>query len=136
VAGRREDFQAIGVELVAVSMSPPAGVAAYLAAHPGPVPILADPERQLYAALGLGRTTWLRLLRPAVVWKYLKMIGRGSKVRRVPAGEDPLQLGGDFLLGPDRRVLWAYPSTDPTDRPSAEATLAAVRALVPATPSP
>ena len=136
MAGRREDFQTIGVELVAVSMSPPVGVAAYLAVHPGPVPIFADPERQLYVALGLGRTTWLRLLRPAVVWKYLKMIVRGGKVRRVPVGEDALQLGGDFLVGPDRRVLWAYRSADPTDRPSADAILAAVRALVPAAPPP
>ena len=118
-----------------MSMTSPAGVAAYLAAHPIAVPVLADPGRQLYAALGLGRTTWGRLMRPGLVWKYLKMVVRGGKVRRVPAGEDPLQLGGDFLLGPDRRVLWSHRSADPTDRPSADAILATVRTLVPA-PTP
>jgi AhpC/TSA antioxidant enzyme len=126
VAGRIDDFRRAGVDVIAISMSPPKGVAAYLAEHPSVVPILSDPDRRLYTALGLGRTTWARLLRPAVVWKYLKMILRGGKVRRVPEGEDALQLGGDFLLDRDRRILWAHRGADPTDRPAVTEILQAI----------
>jgi AhpC/TSA antioxidant enzyme len=104
--------------VVAVSMGPPEGVARYSAEHRLAVPLFADPERKLYAALGAGRTSWGRLLRPGLVWKYLRLIVRGWKVRRVPEGEDALQLGGDFLFVGDRQLRWAYRSTDPTDRPS------------------
>jgi hypothetical protein len=99
-------------------MGTPDGLARYLADHPTTVSVLADPGRKLYAALAVGRTSWGRLLRPGLIWKYLKMIARGGKLRRVPEGEDALQLGGDFLIAGDRHLLWAYRSTDPTDRPS------------------
>jgi hypothetical protein len=131
VADRLEDFRRVGVDVLAVSMSQPAGVAMYLANHPMPVPVLADPDRRLYAALELGRTTWARLLRPSLLWKYLKLIARGGKVRRIPEGEDALQVGGDFLVLPDRQVVWAYRGTDPTDRPSVDRILQAIRESIP-----
>jgi AhpC/TSA antioxidant enzyme len=130
VAGRLTEFRELGVGVVAVSMSSPDGVARYVANQHVPVPVLADPERKLYAALGIGRTTWLRLLRPGLVWKYIKLIARGGKVRRIPEGEDALQLGGDFLLGGDCRVLWAYRSADPADRPSVDEMLRVARTAV------
>src|SRR5262249_49101537 len=101
-------------------MSRPEGVARYLAEKPLPFPLLADPNRSGYSALGLGRTTWGRFLRPGVLWRYTKFVLRGAKIRRIPEGEDALQTGGDFLVGPDRRRLWAYTSPDPTDRPTVE----------------
>jgi alkyl hydroperoxide reductase subunit AhpC len=130
VAARHEDFRQAGVQVVAVSMSPADGVARYLDTHSLPVPLVADPDRKLYSALGLGRTSWARLLRPGLIWKYLKLIARGGKVRSVPRGEDPLQLGGDFLIDRDRRVLWAYRSADPADRPTVDELLRVARTAV------
>ena len=118
MAERYPEFQTLGVGVVAVSMSRSEGVARYLAQRPLPFPLLADPDRRAYAALGLGRTTWGRLLRPGVLWRYVKAVLRGGRLRRVPEGEDPLQTGGDFLVGGHRRLLWAYTSPDPTDRPT------------------
>ena len=124
MAKHAEQFRAKGVDVVAVSMSRPEALGRYLAERPLPVRFFADPDRKLYAALGLTRTTWARLLRPRVVWRYIKMIVQGARVRRVPEGEDALQLGGDFLVGSDGRVLWEYRSKDPTDRPPVEQLLA------------
>lgn len=117
----------MGVGVVAVSMSRPDGVARSLAERPLPFPLLADPDRRAYAAFGLGRTTWARIARPDVLWRYAGFVLRGAKVRRVPEGEDPLQTGGDFLIGPDRRLAWAYTSPDPTDRPAVDLLLAEAR---------
>jgi hypothetical protein len=136
VASRLEDFRRLGVGVVAVSMSRPDVLARYLADHPTPVPLFADPERKLYADLGLQRTTWGRLLRPGLVWRYLKLIVRGGKLRRVPEGEDALQLGGDFLIGADRQVLWEYRSADPADRPSAADLFQVARTKIDGHPNP
>jgi hypothetical protein len=127
VANRIDEVRSLGINVAAVSMSRPDVLAQYVAKRPSPVPILADPERKVYAALGLGRTTWARLLRPRIAWRYLKLIAGGERVRRVPEGEDPLQTGGDFLVSRDGRVLWAYRSEDPTDRPSIDELLAVAR---------
>jgi peroxiredoxin len=127
VAEHYSEFQELGVGVVAVSMSRPEGVARYLAERTLPFPLLADPERKAYAALGLGRTTWTRIARPGVLWRYTKLVAGGAKVRRVPEGEDPLQTGGDFLVDADRRLLWAHTSPDPTARPAVRDLLAAAR---------
>ena len=125
MAERFSEFRTINVGVIAVSMGRPEGAARYLAERPLPFPMLADPDRSAYAALGLGRTSWGRILRPGVMWRYAKHVLHGAKVRRVPEGEDALQTGGDFLIGGDRRLLWAYTSADPTDRPSVDRLLEA-----------
>lgn len=131
MANRYADFRALGVGVVAVSMSGPTGVARYLAGRPLPFPVLADPERRAYAALGLGRTTWGRLLRPGVVLRYAGHVLRGAKIRRIPEGEDALQTGGDILIDHDRRLVRAYTSPDPTDRPAVDQLLATIQGLLP-----
>src|SRR5918993_183407 len=78
---------------MAVSMSPADGVARYLASQPLPVPVLADRGRDLYTALGLGRTSWARLIRPGLLWKYLKLIARRDTMH------EPLSVLERRLLG-------------------------------------
>ena len=111
-------------------MSRPDGLVRYLAERALPFPLLADPERQAYVALGMGRTTVWRWLRPGIAWRYLKAVLRGGRIRRIPEGEDALQTGGDFLVGRDRRLVWVYASLDPTDRPTVEQLLQAARVQV------
>lgn len=130
MANRIAEFREFGVEVVAISMSKPNLLAIYLAEHPTAVRLFADPERKAYAAFGLGRTTIGRLIHPGVMWRYLKHVVRGAKIRRVPEGEDALQTGGDFLVDSHRRLLWAYRSDDPTDRPSVDQLLHAVHERV------
>ena len=130
MADRFAEFQQAGIGVVAVSMSRPDGLVRYLAERALPFPLLADPERQAYVALGMGRTTVWRWLRPGIAWRYLKAVLRGGRIRRIPEGEDALQTGGDFLVGRDRRLVWVYASPDPTDRPTVEQLLQAARVQV------
>ena len=132
MADRYEAFQAIGVGVVAVAMSRPKVLAEYLERQPWPFPLLCDPDRKAYAAFGLGRTSWQRILRPSVVWKYLRLIFGGWRIRRIADCEDALQLGGDFLVARDGHIVWAYRSADPADRPPVAEMLKAARtAMVP-----
>jgi hypothetical protein len=129
VARRHAEFRALAVGVVAVAMSRPEVITRYLAERHLPFPVLADPDRQAYAAFGLERTSWGRMIRPGIGWRYLKAVFRGGKIRGVAEDEDPLQTGGDFLVGPDRRLAWWHTSPDPTDRPTVDRLLAAASAL-------
>src|SRR5262245_5943671 len=91
-----------------------------------PFPVVADPERVAYRAFGLERTSWTRMLHPGVVFRYLRLLFRGWRPRQVRKGEDVLQLGGDFVLDGEGRLVYAYRSAEPTDRPPVEALLKAV----------
>lgn len=57
--------------------------------------------------------------RGSVLIRYLRLIFTGWRPHGGEAGEDMLQLGGDFILSPDRRLLYAHRSNDPADRPTA-----------------
>jgi hypothetical protein len=48
-------------------------------------------------------------------------------VKRIPEGEDVLQLGGDFIVDVQRRLLWTYRSADPLDRPRVDDLLRACK---------
>jgi hypothetical protein len=57
-------------------------------------------------------------LRPRVLGHYLRQMVRGWGPQRPSPGEDVFQLGGDFILGSDGRIVFAYRSADPSDRPT------------------
>jgi hypothetical protein len=136
VAEHTSDFQALGVGVVAVSMSRPETLRRYLAERPLPFAVLSDPDRRAYAALHLGRTHWSRWVRPGIGWRYLKGILAGGRIRRVPEGEDPFQTGGDFLIDGDRRLWWAHTTPDPTARPTVAQLLSQARRMVGGEKSP
>jgi peroxiredoxin len=127
VHGRREDFVRLGAEVLVVTQARPAVLAASLGELPLPFDAVADPERTAYRAFGLERTSWAAMLRPSVLWRYLRLLLGGWRLRRVRQGEDVLQLGGDFVLDREGRLTHAYRSAGPTDRPAVEELLRAVR---------
>ncbi len=55
-----------------------------------------------------------------VLGRYIRMIFSGLWPHRPEAGEDVYQLGGDFVLSAERRILFAYRSQDPADRPTVD----------------
>jgi len=124
------DIKALGGEVLVVSFTPPAKVATYLARGKLPFPVVSDPALAGYRAFGIGRTSWTAMLRPAVLWRFLKMMVRGWLPRKPGENEDLLRLGGDFVLDRGRHIVYAHPSREPTDRPSKAALLAAVRAAI------
>ena len=125
---RYDEIRGLNGEVLAVSFAGPERVAAYLARYPLPFPVFADPGLEAYRAFALGRTSWLRLLNPVVILKYVGLMFRGWRPGKPAAQEDLMQLGGDFVLDGRRRLVYAYRSADPTDRPPVEDLVNAVRA--------
>jgi hypothetical protein len=127
VRGDYESIQRLGAEVLVVSFAAPARVASYLQRYPQPFPVVAGPSRAAYRGLGLGRTSWATFLRSGVLGRYLGLIFRGW-LPWWSEGEDVLQLGGDFVLDARGRLVYAYRSAEPTDRPPADNLLRALRA--------
>ena len=129
----RKDYpqiQALGAEVLVVSFTPPERVAAYLQKYPQPFPVVSDPTLTAYRAFHLDRTSVGSMLRPGVIFRYVKLIFRGWLPKKPGQGEDILQLGGDFVLDKEGRLVYAHPSAEPTDRPPARELVEAVRACV------
>jgi hypothetical protein len=105
--------RAAGATVLCVTPSRPVSVAGLDL----PAPVLCDPDRAAYRAFGLEPGGWGMFFRPRVLGRYLRLMFAGWRPHAVAAGEDPRQLGGDFVLSADRRVLFVYRSGDPADRP-------------------
>ncbi|MEZ5245641.1 MAG: hypothetical protein R2707_11120 [Acidimicrobiales bacterium] len=88
---------------------------------------LRDPDREGYRAFGLGRGSVSRVWGLRSARRYAQLIRRnGIGGLRRPT-EDPLQLGGDFVIGPDGRLVWGFWSDGPDHRPAFGDLAAAVR---------
>jgi AhpC/TSA antioxidant enzyme len=117
VDAAREELAAAECSILVVAQAKPEVLSLYLARRSWHVPIVSDPELASYRAFGLERTGWGTFFRPKVLWGYLRGMLRGYGLKKPYRGEDVLQLGGDFILDRLGRVVFAYASADPTDRP-------------------
>ena len=124
---RYEEFRAAGAEVATVSFAQSRALQHYARDLRIPFPLLSDPERGSYEAYGLRKGSFWSIFGPKTVWEYVKLMSRGRLFRGIQA--DPFQLGGDFVIDGDGIVRFAYRSEDPTDRPSAERLLQAIRDL-------
>jgi len=98
-------------------MSQPEVLAAYEREHRFPFPLFCDPKRDAYRCFGLTRASAQSFLRPTVIAGYVRLMIRGWKPRAIQRGEDPFQLGGDFIVDEKQRVVYSYRSRVATDRP-------------------
>jgi hypothetical protein len=126
VAAARDRFAERGCSVLVVAQAKPDFLSRFVVTQPAGIAFASDPERAAYRAFGLERTRWQTFFRPRVLLGYLRGMLRGYRVKLPAAGEDVLQLGGDFILDRSGAVLLAYRSADPTDRPTTDALLAAL----------
>jgi peroxiredoxin len=131
VDAARDQLAAAGCSVLVVCQAKPEVLARYLARQKWTAPVVSDPDRAAYRAFGLERTGWLTFFRPKVLWGYLRGMLRGYGLKTPYAGEDVLQLGGDFVLDRAGTVVFADPSADPTDRPTVAQILDAIRSAAP-----
>jgi peroxiredoxin len=107
-----------GGDVVAVTMSKPEVLAGYLKERPSPFPVVSDPQRDQYRRFGLERVRWREYFRPQAVLGYARLIVRGWIPRLPYRGDDVHQQGGDFVVGADGRLIYAFRSATPADRPT------------------
>ena len=122
-----DDIRSLKSDLLAVSFSPPGRVAAYLNKYPLPISVVSDPELIGYRGFQLTRTSWQSFLRPTVIAGYLQNMWHGVVPTKPDPTDDLLQLGGDFVIDRNLRVLFSHPSSDATDRATPAEIIQALR---------
>lgn len=120
-----DEIRSAGADVLVVTQSRPEAVSAASL----PLSTVCDPDRAAYRHFGLDRGRASMFFRRSVLVRYLRLILAGWRPRLGEAGEDMLQLGGDFLLSADRHLLYAHRSNDPADRPSAADLVDQIRRL-------
>ncbi len=123
---RLAEFEARGVDVLVVSFGKPEQVGYFHRALGLRFPAAADPELRAYRAYGLERASAWKVWSPKVMWRYATLLWRGRKLQKADPEQDTHQLGGDFVIGADGRLLLEYRSSDPADRPSVATLLAAL----------
>jgi peroxiredoxin len=122
-----EGIRSAGGDVLVVTQAKPASLEAWIARQGHPFPVVGDPDKAGYRLYAMQRASLLTLMRPDVIWGYLKIMARG-RLPGVPAADADLhQLGGNFVLDASGRVTYAFRSREPTDRPAPEVLLAEVR---------
>lgn len=85
-----------------------------------PFPLLVDPDRNLYTALGIDHIAWDRWLRPSTWRRYL----RGARRARQGALTGDLrQAPGVAIIDPGRRVRYLYRGRTLGDYPALDEVL-------------
>ena len=80
-----------------------------------PYPLVLDASRDVYARWGLGRTNLFgAMLSPSLNWRYLRLMLRGE--RFLGLAPDMFQLGGDFVVDPSGRIVFAHRMRNNGDR--------------------
>ncbi len=123
---RDEDrIRAAGATVVFVVHDDPGRVRAGLLADIDvPYPVLVDLQRRAYSDWGLRRASFARIYLSASVWlSYARMLRHGEPLRK--GGRDTLQLGGDFVVGRDGRLVYSRPQ-EADDRPPVGVLVAAL----------
>lgn len=91
-----------------------------------PFPLLLDPDRNLYRALGLDHIRWHRFLQPATWRRYLRA-SRGARQGRLTG--DLRQAPGVAIIDTERRLRYLHRGTTLGDYPPLEEVLAALREI-------
>lgn len=124
----RLDELGAATDVVLITFTQRAHLVDYMTANELPYPILIDDDRHTYRAFGLGRGTVRRVWGLRSVRRYVEIF-RESRLRGLGRPtEDTLQLGGDFVIGPDGTLAWGYWGEGPDDRPSVDQLIEAVAA--------
>lgn len=127
----RLDDLGAATRVALVTFTDPSRLTDYIESNELPFPVLVDPDRSTYRAYGLGRGSIARIWGWRAARRYLEILrsdGFGGLARPT---EDTRQLGGDFVIGPDGRLVYGFWGEGPDDRPDVDELVAAARGTDP-----
>ncbi len=124
VEAKLELFTAACTKVVVVSFGNIKKAAEWLKDTGCNLEMFLDSDRELYIAMGLHRSV-AKVWNMATVNYYAGEKARGRQVVAAIEGveDDPLQMGGDFTVRSDGKVMLSHPSKNPKDRPSVSSIL-------------
>jgi len=119
-------FSIAGCRVVVVSFGSTQGAERWLKETGCELDVYLDPERKLYSLVGLGRSVY-KVWNISTLRFYAQEIAKGVKPPEAFSGDDFLQMGGDFTMDSQLKLVMSYPSKDPSDRVSIDTILKKIR---------
>jgi len=118
----RPELEKRGLALAIVTQGTPELAKAFCADRAPGATCLADPDRKVYTAYGLGRGSFFQTLLSPNIWKSNKRLKetKGILPEPAPAGQDTFVMSGTFIIGKDGRVRLPYYYEDIADHPPVE----------------
>ncbi len=123
----RDKFAAAGVRLAVIGQGTPAHAADFRKSQKVDLPLLVDPDRRTYEAVGAKKATLSELVGPRVALKAARRVVSAG-VRQGRTIGDPAQLGGVLVVAPDGSVPYAHLARDAGDNPPNQEVLEAAAA--------
>ena len=122
----RAQFEAAGARIALIGQATPRQAAHFRRQQGIELPVLADAERQSYAAAGAKVATAAELLGPKMIAKGALATARTRRLQSRPVGH-PAQLGGALIVTPGGEVAWSHMSEDASDNAEPGEILAALQ---------
>lgn len=114
--------------MVVVTFGSLSGAQRWLSETKCPFPYYSEPTSSIYQLLGLKRSVG-SVWNTATLSYYGAQVAKGISLPQAYTDikDDPHQMGGDFLLNKHSQVQFIYRSKVPSDRPSVDLILSALR---------
>ena len=127
----RPELETRGLALAIVTQGTPEQAKRFCAERAAGATCLADPDRRVYAAYGLGRGTTDQTLLSPRIWKSNRRVkqAKGFTPEPPPAGQDAFVMSATFIIGTDGRVRLPYYYEDIADHPPVELLLKGVMGM-------
>ena len=132
----RPELEKRGMALAIVTQGTPEEAKRFCADRAAGATCLADPDRKVYTAYGLGRGTFFQTLLSPNIWKSNKRLKetKGFLPEPAPKGQDTFVMSATFIIGKEGRVHLPYYYEDIADHPPVELLLKGVMGMDWATP--
>ena len=133
---RQSEFERRGVALACVVQGTAAETARFCGRHGVESLCIADPEKESYRALGLGRTSLWKIVFASPEAKRRRAESKAAGCRNNLEGarqkhSDVFQLPGAALVAEGGTILWLHRGEHPGDLPLADELLETVKKYVP-----
>jgi peroxiredoxin len=129
VAAVRSHIDQFGdAEIVLVTFTRQRNLRGYRGRLRLPFTVVTDETQEIYKTYGLGKGPWWRVYGIGTIKRYIALLTQeGYQVGDLKRpSEDTLQLGGDFVVGRDGRLVYVFRSKNVDDRPPVEDLIRAV----------
>jgi hypothetical protein len=130
VAAVRGHIEQFGdAEIVLVTFTRQRNLRGYRGRMRLPFTVVTDETEQIYKTYGLGKGPWWKVYGIGTIKRYFALLTQeGYQVGDLKRpSEDTLQLGGDFVVGPDGRLTYVFRSKGADDRPEISELIQAVQ---------
>lgn len=108
-----KSLSALGLDIIAVFSSTPEEVQRFVARHPRPFSVIADPSSASYGLYGIERSFWRKL--KAIVFRIPTLI-KGLRIVGFAGLNTNNLMPADFLIDEDGHIVETYYGSDAGDR--------------------